>query len=77
MTTNTRQEVDLGALAAVLHINNVPALVTGYEDGKEQGFELSMGMSYDDDHSQWAYDVGTYIGACVAVHPETGPEKSA
>ena len=25
------------------------------------------GMGYDDLDDQWAYDVGTYIGACLAV----------
>lgn len=66
-------EINLQQVAAALHIQNVAALQTGYADGKEQGFELSMGMSYDDPHSQWAYDVGTHLGACVAVHPDAVP----
>lgn len=42
---------------------------TGLLDGFEQGFELSMGMSYDDLVFQWAYDTGTYLGACLQHHP--------
>lgn len=61
------KEIDIVMLAYVLHVDNVEALRTGYEDGKEQGFELSSGMSYDNTESQWAYDVGTWIGAAVAV----------
>jgi len=68
---NMRQEIDIVALAYVLHVDNVEALRTGYEDGKEQGFELDSGMSYDDKHSQWAYDIGTWIGASIAAHPDT------
>lgn len=64
-------EINLAAIAKALHIENLAAFRAGYEDGKEQGFELSTGMSYDDPYDQWVYDVGTYIGACVAVHPDT------
>ena len=46
---------------------DVQAFLTGVEDGKEQGFELSSGMSYEDLSRQWAYDTGTYIGACLRV----------
>lgn len=41
------------------------ALTTGYQDGLEQGFELSSGMSYEDLALQDAYDLGTYLGAWV------------
>lgn len=56
-------------IAQALEINGpgVSALACGMGDGHEQGFELSMGMSYDDLNCQWAYDVGTYIGASLAV----------
>jgi len=37
----------------------------GIADGAEQGPELSMGMSYPDDGTQWCYDVGTWVGAAV------------
>ncbi len=53
-----------------LQIKNLPAFRTGVTDGFEQGFDLSTGMSYDDPSSQWAYDTGTYIGACLAVREE-------
>lgn len=69
-------KVDIDLLARALHIDNVDALRTGFEDGKEQGFELSSGMSYEDLDHQWAYDVGTYIGACVGVHSDTLPAGS-
>lgn len=59
--------MDFEKLAAVLAISNIAALKTGFNDGVEQGFELSSGMTYNDEESQWAYDVGTHIGACVAV----------
>jgi len=52
-------------LADALGVTNVVALRTGYEDGLIQGFELGTGVSYDDLDSQDAYDVGTYVGACV------------
>ena len=66
---NHQTEVRIKAeqLALVLDVTNVAALRTGIEDGFDQGFELSSGMSYDDLDDQWAYDVGTYIGACLAV----------
>lgn len=54
-------------LAFTLGILNNAAFRTGVEDGYEQGFELSMGMTYDDLNDQWAYDTGTHIGACLAV----------
>lgn len=59
----------IAALAAVLDIFNVEALATGIADGKEQGFELSMGMTYEDGNDQWAYDCGTWLGASIAVRP--------
>ena len=68
---NTRQEIDIEALAEVLHVENVAALRIGYEDGKEPGFELSLGMSYEDECDQWAYDIGTWVGASIAAHPDT------
>jgi len=62
---------NLYTVAAALGITNSAAFIAGYLDGKEQGFHLTVGMSYDDLHSQWAYDVGTHIGACAAVHPDS------
>lgn len=63
--------IDLIAVGLALKGENQgKALRTGIQDGFEQGFELSMGMSYDDMDCQTAYDTGTYIGACVAVWDE-------
>ena len=59
----------IAALAAALDIFNVAALATGIADGMEQGFELSMGMTYEDADDQWAYDCGTWLGASMAVRP--------
>lgn len=67
-------ELNIQQLAAALQIVNVAAFNTGYQDGLEQGFELSMGMTYDNDIDQWAYDVGSHIGACAAVHPDAKPK---
>ena len=66
-------QCDVSAIAAGLGIsdkNAIKALNTGIEDGYEQGLELSMGMTYDSQLRQWAYDVGTYIGACLKVRDE-------
>lgn len=52
--------------------DDVSALTAGLDDGYEQGFELGMGMSYDDLDKQWAYDTGAYIGACLAVRFKDG-----
>jgi hypothetical protein len=64
------------ATADAIKIRNRAAFRTGVIDGFEQGFDLSMGMSYHDTFegvppnvSQWEYDLGTYIGACLAVRP--------
>lgn len=62
--------INLSYLAAALDIENADAFRTGFHDGRHQGFDLSMGMTYDDPYSQWAYDVGTHLGACAAVHPD-------
>lgn len=64
---NMIDQQTIALLAATLNIVNLDAFALGMEDGYEQGFELSTGMSYDDDESQWAYDTATYIGACLAV----------
>lgn len=53
-----------------IDLRDLAALRQGIEDGHEQGFELSMGMTYDDIDAQWAYDIGTHIGACLAVRPK-------
>ena len=66
-TEYRKAPIDANKLAAALNVINVAALNTGLDDGRAQGFELSCGMTYDDLDSQWAYDVGTYIGACFAV----------
>lgn len=62
-----KPKVNLMDLAIPLGIKNMGAFRTGFNDGYEQGFELSMGMTYIDKLSQWEYDTGTYIGACLAV----------
>lgn len=76
------------ALAQCLDAKDGP-LAAGIDDGYEQGFELAclhradgkrVGMYYDDPDKQWSYDVGTYIGACLAARekglprPDTGGE---
>ena len=55
------------AVAKALEVKHEPAFVTGITDGFEQGFELSVGMTYTDMDYQWEYDIGAYIGACLAV----------
>lgn len=59
--------IDLDAVARLLGIGNTTPFKVGYADGFEQGFELIMGMSYEDDSAQWAYDLGTHIGAAFKV----------
>jgi hypothetical protein len=61
---------NLERVAIALRISNLPAFLTGCADGKEQGFELTMGLSYEDEIDQWCYDTGTHLGACLAVHPD-------
>ena len=56
-------------LSDALRVKNFDAFNVGVNDGYEEGFELSMGMSYDNDVDQWVYDIGTHIGACLAVRP--------
>lgn len=58
---------DLIRLATVLQITNFAAFSTGLDDGFEQGFELSTGLTYGNTSDQWHYDIGTHIGACLAV----------
>jgi hypothetical protein len=67
--TDKRHNIDAAKLADVLGASpeHVRALDRGLVDGFEQGFELSIGMTYNDLDAQWAYDVGTYVGACLAV----------
>ena len=41
----------------------------GVMDGIEQGFEISVGMTYLYLDHQFAYDTGTWIGTCwIARH---------
>lgn len=73
------------AACRALDIEEEVQFMRGVEDGFEQGFELSMGMSYDlgeappdvEARRQWAYDVGTYLGACLAVRPGCDVEVQA
>ena len=46
---------------------HLKAFKVGFEDGFEQGAELSTGMSYDEPRAQDVYDAGTHIGCGVAV----------
>lgn len=71
MKLDTLNRTALADAFGLTDSNHRAALRTGIDDGHEQGFELSMGMSYDDLDAQWAYDMGTYIGACWAVREET------
>ena len=65
------------AACHAMEIEEEAQFMRGVEDGFEQGFELSIGMSYDlgeappevEARRQWAYDLGTYVGACLAVRP--------
>lgn len=41
------------------------AFFLGVEDGKEQGDELGVGMTYEDLNRQQAYDIGTRVGATI------------
>lgn len=62
-------------IAQALHIERseeVSALACGIDDGYEQGFELSTGITYHDLDCQWAYDTGTYIGACLKLRANHG-----
>lgn len=52
----------LGASSRVLH--------KGLLDGYEQGHELSMGLTFVQLNDQWAYDIGTHIGASLRSHPD-------
>ena len=66
--TDTASKYSYTLIAQALRLEGryeVSALACGIDDGFEQGFELSSGLSYEDLGRQWAYDVGTYIGACL------------
>ena len=65
MPATTLSHATVDALVADLQITNRDAFVTGVSDGTEQGPELSMGMTYEDEKSQQDYDAGSYIGAAV------------
>lgn len=41
------------------------AFWTGLRDGVDQPYDLSMGMSYDDDRLQASYDYGANVGQRV------------
>lgn len=60
---------DRGLLERALSCKHPTAFDQGVRDGYEQGFELSLGMTYDDAQTQWEYDTGAHIGACLAAHP--------
>jgi len=63
---------DLEKAALCLGVTNMPAFACGADDGREQGFELSVGMSYSNEMDQWCYDLGTLLGATLAVYPGKG-----
>ncbi len=44
---------------------DLSAFFLGVEDGKEQGDELDVGMTYEDLNRQQAYDIGTRVGAII------------
>ena len=69
-------QIDLEAVATLLGISNTTAFKIGFVDGLEQGFELSYGVSYEDLSSQWAYDLGTRIGAAFGVKGSLKSEDS-
>ena len=65
--TGTECSAPLIAQAVGLDSKYTSALWVGIDDGLEQGLELTSGMSYDDLEAQWAYDLGTYVGACLKL----------
>lgn len=72
ITMKTADRLILPNVALALGIaetDDLNAFEQGAFDGFEQGFELSIGMSYDSIYRQWCYDVGTYIGSSIAVRP--------
>lgn len=73
MKTTPLDPAVVARIGDALGVVNFAAFRTGVEDGHEQGFELSMGMSYDDLDHQWEYDIGTHIGASLAVRPVDAP----
>ena len=72
------------AAARALRIDEEVQFLKGVEDGYQQGFELSVGMTYElgeapadvEAKRQWAYDLGSYIGACLAVRPAEGKPQA-
>lgn len=60
-------ENNMIAAGVALGVSNMKAFIAGIKDGMEQGEELTSGLSYPDHDSQWEYDTGTKIGACIKV----------
>ena len=41
------------------------AFLTGYRDGREQPFDLTMGMTYEQPSRQCAWDYGCTLGQLI------------